>query len=75
VPCSARAEDAVGAALEAQRALGSADFTAIDGLRVRMALHTGTADERDSDRRQSLPSSSSQKRSSTMRSGSIKRRT
>ncbi|MBV9440453.1 MAG: adenylate/guanylate cyclase domain-containing protein [Candidatus Eremiobacteraeota bacterium] len=45
----ARAEDAVAAALDAQRALGSGHFSAVDGLRVRMALHTGTADERDGD--------------------------
>ena len=40
-------ETAVIAALAAQRALGAADFTAVDGLRVRMAINTGTADERD----------------------------
>lgn len=43
------AADAVHAALTAQRALAAADFSAVDGLRVRMALHSGTADERDSD--------------------------
>jgi class 3 adenylate cyclase/tetratricopeptide (TPR) repeat protein len=37
------------AALDAQNALGAADFTAVDGLRVRMAINTGTADERDGD--------------------------
>jgi predicted ATPase/class 3 adenylate cyclase len=42
-------ESAVAAALDAQRTLGAADFTAVDGLRVRMAIHTGTADERDGD--------------------------
>ena len=42
-------ESAALAALDAQRALGRADFSAADGLRVRMAIHTGTADERDGD--------------------------
>lgn len=42
-------ESAVGAALEAQRALGALDFSAVDGMRVRMAINTGTADERDGD--------------------------
>jgi len=42
-------EDAVAAMLEAQRALAAQDFSAIDGLRVRAAIHTGTADERDDD--------------------------
>lgn len=41
--------DAVAAALAAQRALRDADFTAVNGLRVRMALHTGYAEERDRD--------------------------
>jgi predicted ATPase/class 3 adenylate cyclase len=45
----ARPEDAVGAMLDAQRALRAADFAAVDGIRVRMAIHTGTADERDGD--------------------------
>ncbi|MBV9402663.1 MAG: adenylate/guanylate cyclase domain-containing protein, partial [Candidatus Eremiobacteraeota bacterium] len=45
----ARAEDAVAAALAAQRGLISEDFSAVSGLRVRMALHTGTALERDGD--------------------------
>jgi predicted ATPase/class 3 adenylate cyclase len=45
----ARPEDAVAAILDAQRALGAEDFSAIDGLRVRAAIHTGTADERDGD--------------------------
>ena len=44
-----RAPDAVAAALDAQRALTSEDFSAVGGLRVRMALHSGTADERDGD--------------------------
>ena len=44
-----RAPDAIAAALDAQRALTAEDFSAIGGLRVRMALHSGTADERDGD--------------------------
>lgn len=43
------AKDGVAAALIAQQTLDDADFTAVDGVRVRMALHTGTADERDND--------------------------
>lgn len=45
----ANPESATGAALDAQRALAATDFSAVDGLRVRMALNTGTADERDGD--------------------------
>jgi predicted ATPase/class 3 adenylate cyclase len=45
----ARPEDAVAAMLEVQRALKAGDFSAVDGLRVRAAIHTGTADERDGD--------------------------
>ncbi len=44
-----RPEDAIAAALDAQRALNAEDFSSVDGLRVRVALHTGTADERDGD--------------------------
>jgi class 3 adenylate cyclase len=44
-----RPQDAVAAMLDAQRALGAQDFAAVDGLRVRAAIHTGTADERDDD--------------------------
>jgi hypothetical protein len=36
----ATAPAAIAAALEAQRALAAADFASVDGLRVRMALHT-----------------------------------
>jgi predicted ATPase/class 3 adenylate cyclase len=43
------AGDAVAAMLDAQHALAAEDFAAIDGLRVRAAIHTGTADERDAD--------------------------
>ncbi len=45
----ARPEDAVSAMYDAQRALCAEDFSAVDGLRVRVAIHTGTADERDRD--------------------------
>ena len=45
----ATALDALAAALDAQRALANEDFSAVDGLRVRMALHAGSADERDGD--------------------------
>jgi class 3 adenylate cyclase len=37
---------ALEAALLAQRAIASADWSEVGGLRVRMALHTGVADER-----------------------------
>jgi predicted ATPase len=45
----ARAADAVLAATEAQRALAAEDWRAVDGLTVRMALHSGLTDERDND--------------------------
>jgi predicted ATPase/class 3 adenylate cyclase len=45
----ARPEAAVAAILAAQRALGEEDFSAVDGLKVRAAIHTGTADERNGD--------------------------
>lgn len=41
--------DAVAAALEVQRRLAAEEFFAVGALRVRVALHTGTADERDGD--------------------------
>jgi predicted ATPase/class 3 adenylate cyclase len=44
-----RAEDAVLAALDVQRRLSEEDFSAVDAIRVRLALHTGTADERSAD--------------------------
>jgi predicted ATPase/class 3 adenylate cyclase len=44
-----RPEDAVAAMLAAQQMLAAEDFSAVDGLRVRAAIHTGTADERDGD--------------------------
>jgi predicted ATPase/class 3 adenylate cyclase len=40
---------AVGAALAAQRALATEDWETVRGLPVRVALHTGNADERDGD--------------------------
>ncbi|HXM06067.1 MAG TPA: adenylate/guanylate cyclase domain-containing protein [Candidatus Acidoferrum sp.] len=43
------AEDAVAAMRTAQQLLAAEDFSAVDGSRVRIALHTGTADERDGD--------------------------
>jgi tetratricopeptide (TPR) repeat protein len=49
--CSAfaRPQDALDAMLAAQRALGAEDFSGVDGLRVRAAINSGTADERDGD--------------------------
>ncbi|MEO9263675.1 MAG: hypothetical protein ABI282_06240, partial [Candidatus Baltobacteraceae bacterium] len=44
-----RAPNAFAAALDAQRAIRAEDFGDIGGLAVRMALHTGDADERDGD--------------------------
>jgi predicted ATPase/class 3 adenylate cyclase len=40
---------AVSAAIAAQRALLEQDWSAVDGLFVRMSLHSGVADERDND--------------------------
>ena len=37
----AHARDALAAAFDAQRALATEDFSAVDGIAVRMALHTG----------------------------------
>ncbi len=45
----ATARDAVGAALNGQRALLADDFSAVEGMYVRMALHTGFAEDRDGD--------------------------
>ncbi|MFN2460379.1 MAG: adenylate/guanylate cyclase domain-containing protein [Candidatus Velthaea sp.] len=44
-----RVEDGLHAVLAAQRSVIAEDFSAVDGVRVRMALHVGTSDERDSD--------------------------
>src|ERR671921_2681608 len=43
------APDALEAALEIQRRLLSSEWEQIGALRVRMALHTGAAEERDGD--------------------------
>ncbi len=45
----ARAPDGVAAAVAAQRALRAADWGALGAIHVRMALHTGAAEERDGD--------------------------
>src|SRR5579862_5890595 len=42
-----RTADAAAATAEAQRAIGNEDWKAVGGLKVRMALHCGVADERD----------------------------
>src|SRR5690349_21196969 len=44
-----RAPDAVAAALDAQRRLQAEPWGEVGPLRVRMALHTGSAEERDGD--------------------------
>jgi predicted ATPase/class 3 adenylate cyclase len=41
--------EAVRAAIDAQSALAKEDFSAVEGLRVRIGIHTGYADERDGD--------------------------
>jgi predicted ATPase/class 3 adenylate cyclase len=43
------APDAVAAAIDAQLTLAKEDFSAVDGLRIRMGLHTGFAEERNAD--------------------------
>ncbi len=43
------APDAVAAAVEAQRELAKTDFSSVDGMKVRMAIHVGHADERGGD--------------------------
>jgi predicted ATPase/class 3 adenylate cyclase len=43
------APEAIAAAVEAQRELAKADFSSVDGLKVRMAVHVGHADERGGD--------------------------
>lgn len=45
----AKAPNAIAAALDAQRGLAAQDFASVDGLRVRMAVHSGHADERGGD--------------------------
>jgi predicted ATPase/class 3 adenylate cyclase len=41
--------DAARAAIAVQRALGAEDFSDVEGLRIRIALHTGYAEERGGD--------------------------
>lgn len=43
------ASAAAGAAVQAQHALRSQDFSSVEDASVRMALHSGTAEERDGD--------------------------
>jgi predicted ATPase/class 3 adenylate cyclase len=42
-------DEGIAAALEAQRDIAAEDWGAVRGLRVRIAIHVGTADERDAD--------------------------
>jgi predicted ATPase/class 3 adenylate cyclase len=44
-----RPSDALGAAIDAQQALAHRDWSAVDGLAVRMAVHVGTAEKREGD--------------------------
>ena len=44
-----RPSDAVGAGVAAQHELERDDWSAVGGLRVRMAVHIGTAEQRDGD--------------------------
>ena len=43
------ADDAVAAAIAAQRQLAKEDFSAVEGVRVRMGIHSGWASERSGD--------------------------
>ena len=43
------APDAIAAALDAQIGLAAEDFSAVGSMRIRMALHTGAAEERGGD--------------------------
>lgn len=45
----AQPDQAAAAACDAQCALAAEDFSAVEGVFVRMAVHTGTADEREGD--------------------------
>ncbi len=45
----ARPDDAVAAMLTVQQRLAVEDFSAVDGLRVRAAIHSGAADAREGD--------------------------
>src|SRR5579872_2560308 len=42
-------QDAVESAIDAQRALAKEDFASIGGLRARMAIHTGSVQQRNAD--------------------------
>lgn len=42
-------EQALAATLQAQRGIGAEEWSEVGGLRVRFAIHTGIADERDND--------------------------
>src|SRR5579871_671060 len=42
-------QDALRAAIDAQHSILAEDWSSVDGLRVRMALHAGDAEERDGD--------------------------
>jgi class 3 adenylate cyclase len=44
-----RPDDAVNACLDAKRKLEAEDFSAVEGIAVRMALHAGVTVERDND--------------------------
>ena len=44
-----RPPDALAAALEAQRTLADRDWSSVEGLRVRMAIHAGSVEARDND--------------------------
>jgi predicted ATPase/class 3 adenylate cyclase len=44
-----RPSDAIGAAVDAQQALARHDWSAVEGLGVRMAVHVGTAERREGD--------------------------
>jgi predicted ATPase/class 3 adenylate cyclase len=44
-----RPPDALAAALEAQRELATRDWSSVEGLHVRMAIHAGTVESRDDD--------------------------
>lgn len=44
-----QAQKAAASAVDAQRSLAAEDFSYVGGLRVRMAIHTGTAQEREAD--------------------------
>jgi len=44
-----RPSDAIGAAVDAQQTLARHDWSAVEGLGVRMAVHVGTAEKREGD--------------------------